>query len=75
MSRFISAYYLLGVCNEADSGGPLSGEDREDPSLTELQRLRLSGEQVWVNISTEVGWLWTNRTVTLILSTGLKGPK
>lgn len=38
------------MCNEADSGGPLSGEDREDPSLTELQGIRLSGKQVGMNI-------------------------
>lgn len=42
---------MSGVCNEADSGGPLGGEDREDPSLTELQRLRPYGKQVWMNIS------------------------
>lgn len=37
--------HLSGVCIEADSGGALSGEDWEDPPLTELQGIQLSGDQ------------------------------
>lgn len=34
-----------GMCFEADPGRALSGEDWEDPALTELQRIQLSGNQ------------------------------
>lgn len=32
-------HHPSGVCIEVNSGGALSGEDREDPSLTEPQRI------------------------------------
>lgn len=34
-----------GVCAEADPGGALSGEDREDPAHAECQGVQLPGEQ------------------------------
>lgn len=47
--QFIIIFHLLfyssGVCTEANSGGALSWEDWEDPPLTELQRIQLSGNK------------------------------
>lgn len=48
-SHLIIIFLLLshpsGVCIEADSGGALSGEDRKDPPLTELQGIQLPRNQ------------------------------
>lgn len=62
LNQLSSAFLLSrpsGVCIEADSGGALGREDWEDPSLTELQGIQLSGKQVgdWrVKSSTGITW-------------------
>ena len=47
--QFIIISHLLrypsGVCTEANSSGALSWEDWEDPPLTELQGIQLSGNK------------------------------